>query len=832
MHQPDALSTYLELVGGRSFGYGPGQVNCASFVAVWLQCAGHPGAPDVTAILPTAEDAPRLVRSYGNLRNLGVAIANKAMLPETEAPKRGDIGLVRMGKKSLFAICTGDGQWVVKADGGLVYAPLPVVRAWKVASSGSVGAMAIGALIISTIGISSTATIAGVSIASIVGTVVLTAASIGVQYAVAALNKPKTDPQHIQQTVKQAVGPRVRHYGTVKVGGVIIFSETAKGRWYEVVITGSGRIDSVVEIWAGDKEITVNPSGQNTTLPYGVYLSFFHRQGLANETAYTQLIDAFPGQWTASHTLSGLSSFLRILRDPGKKAFGKNFPGGIPQFKQLIRGARLLDPRDPAHDPNDDGTWEWSDNAGLAILDYYTHPDGGGWAIEDVNLPTFAAFANICDELVPLKNGGFEKRYRSCGSYSFAEAQKDIAQKLLSACDGFVYQDGGGKLCITGGRYEAPTVTLGDDVIRSAQWTWGHDATERANEIKPVFVSPDHDFQETEAAAWRDEDAITNDGLTSQPYSLPFVPSHTQAQRLAKIAGRRLNTPRIGTLRCNLGGLAAYQQRFIRVESPRTNESGEFIVDKMDVVFSGEEIGVVLNVTKVDPTDWSWNPATEEGDPPPIPPQTSGPTTIEIPQALSVVVLPVSVTAGITGGRLSLTWDAPEREGLSTEIRFRRRISTSPDVWAAWQTIEADDGETTIVSGVIDNDGSLYQVEARHVATAGARSEYCAPVSVAATADPTPPDVVLSLSATGDVASLDATWVTPNSANFSASRVYWNTSNSLTGATLDETIYSAPSQSQSHTITGLLAGTVWVLITSRNGSGVESAPVSASAVVT
>ena len=830
MPKHDELSTYLDRVGGRSFGYGPDEMDCSRFVAGWLRHAGLPLPQGTDQGYASARAAARLIHQHGSLENLARAVADTAVIAETDAPRRGDIGLVHMGRETLLAVCAGGGIWIGKAHRGIVCARMKHKRAWKVNSGGSIGAAAIGILLLGE-AIAGTVIVGSITVGAVVGTVVLTAASIGLQYAIATLNKPKTDPQNIQQVIRQSTAVRVRHYGTVKTGGAIVFSETRNGLWHELVVTGSGRIDSVVKTFANDTELVLDANGQNSAMPYSVYVRIDSRLGLDNQTAYPWMLTNFGDVWTAEHALNGLSSYLKVLRDPGPKAFGKNFAGGLPRVMQIIRGARVFDPRDHDQGASDKETWAWSDNAALVILDYLTHDDGYGFSIDSIDIDAFTAFANLCDQLVPLKGGGFEKRYRACGTYSFGEARKDVLAKLLATCDGRVFQKPDGKISVDGGQFVAPEAVIDDHVIVGAEWVWGRDATERVNELKPIFVSPDHDFQETEAAPWQDRDAITLEGLISQPFNLQFVPSHSQAQRLAKIAGWRIRTGLTGTIKCNLGGLVAYQQRFIEIDSPLTGKSGIFIVDKFDIVVGGGDgHGVTLTVTQVDPSHWAWDAAGEQGDAPPVPIETGGSQIIEVPEGLTAVIQPVTVSAGVTGGRLTIAWDEPSRI-LGTEVRYRRRIVIDPPEWEDYQTLTVDPGILTVNSGVIDNDGSMYEITARHVATGGTTSEYTAPVTIIATADAVPPATVTGFTPVADDASIILSWVTPNSANFAATRLYINSTDTLTGATLEATVYSAPSQAQSYTITGLDPGTYWVLATAVNGSGVASAPVSASVTV-
>ncbi|TBZ45485.1 hypothetical protein E0H42_30475, partial [Rhizobium leguminosarum bv. viciae] len=94
-----------------------------------------------------------------------------------------------------------------------------------------------------------------------------------------------------------------------------------------------------------------------------------------------------------------------------------------------------------------------------------------------------------------------------------------------------------------------------------------------------------------------------------------------------------------------------------------------------------------------------------------------------------------------------------------------------------------------------------------------------------ATADPTPPSVVTGASATGGAGQVTFNWTAPNSANYAAARLYRNTVNSFSGATLVATEYGAPSTPDSRTVTGLTAGVRYGFIEAINASGVAATAV-------
>lgn len=74
----------------------------------------------------------------------------------------------------------------------------------------------IGSLIIGAIGVADVTLVAGLTLSSLVGTVVLTAAMIGLQFALQP-DLPKPAAGH--QSTRQPIPPRVWAYGRVRVVG-------------------------------------------------------------------------------------------------------------------------------------------------------------------------------------------------------------------------------------------------------------------------------------------------------------------------------------------------------------------------------------------------------------------------------------------------------------------------------------------------------------------------------------------------------------------------------------------------------------------------------------
>lgn len=460
------------------------------------------------------------------------------------------------------------------------------------------------------------------------GTIAINAAiSIGATFAFNALTKRNPDlpqdgikPQDGQQTVRQSTAARRRHYGKVKVGGIVAFYEVDDKVLYVVVILGEGEIASFEEHWLTDLVVELDGNDvdydQFITTGGERKVSIYPLTGTASQSAHSELVSTFSGDWTTDHRLLGIANALLIFRDVGPEEFPIMYPNGAPSYRAVIKGAKVYDPRDGGHSASNPSTWTWSDNPALCILDYLTHPDGMNRPRSMFSEASFTSAANDCDDAIPLKAGGTEKRYRLSGTYELTEKPADVLRRMLAVCDGELYQLSDGTWGLRVGKWAEPTVSIAADHILSYSIEQGADALASFNVLKTIYVSPFHDYQETECDPWVDEESIAAIGEeVSEELRLIMCPSPSQARRLAKINTRKLNPEWRGTVRTSLAGLAALGERFVNIELPELEINQAFRVTAFNL--AADLSYCELSVVSASSDDYAWNAATEEGDAPP-----------------------------------------------------------------------------------------------------------------------------------------------------------------------------------------------------------------------
>lgn len=572
------------------------------------------------------------------------------------------------------------------------------------------------------VGLGLTAAAAGVAANLIIG-----AALLGITMLTSARPPLMKTPQ-AQAVLNQSIGPRVRGYGRALLGGTRAFFDSKDGNLYQAVMMHSGEIDAIEGIRLGDQAVALNGDGDVTTAPFAWTYRPPGAIGDAGETRYavrirqylgttTQAADpliagAFPSVWTSAHRLQGIAYLTARFTSPPQEEFQKIFPEGYnTPLRGLCRLSRVLDPRT--------GVTAWSDNAGLCILDYLISPDGFRKSIDDIDLPSFRAFANICDENVPLAAGGSEKRYRLWGVYQLTDEPEDIMRKMRATCDAELYQTAEGKIAIRGGKWEPPTVVITERDILGHSLEQGNDRFATFNELKITYTSPMHDYQSVEATPWIDHNDQDERGALPSELDLDFVPSPAQARRLAKIHIAKSNPRWKGRVRTSLLGLNALGERTIQVILPELEINEAFYIAGFSI--DAELKHVDIEIMTISEPGYTWDPATEEGQNPAIPEDTSPDLTFPVPSDL--------VLSSPATSRILATVSPSAREDLELEVQIRAGAGS---LWQAMQT--QSDNASAIYEPAPDG---TYEARARWVGPLNAVGEWSFPY--AALTLPVPP---------------------------------------------------------------------------------------------
>ncbi|WP_108398796.1 phage tail protein [Devosia submarina] len=565
------------------------------------------------------------------------------------------------------------------------------------------------------VGIGLSTALAGVAASVIVG-----AAFLGVSMLLTPRPPVMKTPQ-AQAVVNQSTGARLRGYGYALLGGTRAFFDSKDGFLYQVIMMHSGWIDFIEHFRVGDQQVTLNGDGDVTAPDVFVsdntgnpYIRIRAHTGSPNQPADAMMMDAWPGVWTSAHRLRGIAYLATRFRSPRSDNASIVYPESYnTPVRALCRLSRIWDPRN--------GNTVWSDNPALCILDYLTHPDGFKKTRDDIDLNSFAIFANLCDEAVPLAAGGTEKRYRLWGVYSLNDEPEDILRKMRATCDAELYQNAQGKIAIRGGKWEAPTVTITDRDILGHSMEQGNNRFAAFNELKIMYTSPLHDFQTMEATAWIDTADQDERGPIPSDLDLDFVPSPSQARRLAKIHISKSNPRWKGRVKTNLLGLNALGERTIALEISELEIDEAFYVAGFSI--ASDLTSVEIEVMTISEAAYQWNPASEEGQNPAIPQDTTPDLSYPVPEGLELSV--------DDDGIITATVDDPARSGLALQVQIRAGAGST------WQEMDVQDDNVSAVFGPVA-DGT-YEVRARWTGALNAAGEWAFPYVTITVPVPPPP---------------------------------------------------------------------------------------------
>lgn len=646
--------------------------------------------------------------------------------------------------------------------------------------------------------------------------------SIGLSYLSTSLFRPKQPkPEDVQVSLKNPTAARQRHYGRVKISGPWAFGESKQGNFHKVIALGTDELDAIEEVWVDDRNVTaaIDANGRVQMEPWtgkghDSLLRILHRVGAPVESHYSELASEFP-EWTAAHRGDGISSLYATQFASSQEWFLRRFPNGVNTLYRIVaRASKVLNPVS--------GLVEWSDNAAAIIRDYMTHADGMRMPASLVSTPLAVegwkrAFSRAAAP-VALKAGGTEPAWRLWGSYRFDERPADVLGRMLPCCDGWLVPTPDGGVTLNLDPWQEPTVILDEDaIVGFSDVSRGRDIMTTANIIAATYLSPEHDYQATDADQWANADDVDERGEIVSSVEYNMAPSHSQCRRLMKRAYYRANPKWVGQFRCNMRGLAAFGKRRVRIRYPMFGIDDVFEVQdfRFNIGEGGILIGCTLQVVSMPAEAFAWSPVNEEGTAPAAE-ETNVSDVIPVPVDLSFGVSRITVGSQQVPFGV-ITFSLPATQALKVEGRYKQVSST------AWQSITIAEDEEQAQTGAL-SDGTQYEAQIRYVSSSGRPGEWSTSQYVTPVADPTAPAVIEDVNAVGGTAAVSLTWTAPNSPNYVAAHIRRNTSNVEAGAPV-RVEYGPPSLADAWQDTGLAAGDYYYWLRAANASGVESAPV-------
>lgn len=645
----------------------------------------------------------------------------------------------------------------------------------------------------------------------------------GLAFGAAALSKALAPKQAVPKpedgtyNLKQSVPSLPIVLGRVKKASDYVFLEELSGTAYHVLVPAGHRIYRFVQHYLHDEPVNlsngvvVSPAHffpKNTP-----YVTIETRFGSPAELAYSDVAAAFPTVWGADYRGDGLASVKMICKTAKADDFLKIFPNQMPEHSSIIEGHTDI------YDPRSGGSYGYTTNLALHRLWHLTSPFGGKLSLSDMYLPDWGRAADVADQLILNRSGGVESLYHGGFWFRANSDPADVGRTMDEAAELVVYERADGTVGVHAGEYYEPTITLTKAEITAFSLNANVDPSTTVLAVRGRFTDPADLYNTNDAAIYGDP-YIGEDTERTVTVDNVAVQSHNHIQRLQKLRYIRRNGMRVTlTAHYDLDRDPSYE-RFIRVQyGPKLADAVIEITAKP--VISLKDMTITLSGIVIPPNLYAFNSATEEG----IPGSSVvvlPPGGIPVPTGFGVVIQTEIVSGGSSAAYGLATWSHVSDE-LTYELEWER-VTSSTGPQSAVSTAGVDQVRSSYLA-----DGVQFKFRLRAWA-AGVSSEWTDYVNLTATADPTPPGVVAGVGVTTPGAGQASfTWTAPNSANYAAARIYVNTTNTMTGATLVATEYGPPNLSDGKVVTGLGAGTKYGFVVAINSSGVPATAVATGA---
>ncbi|WP_339023806.1 phage tail tip protein J-related protein [Aeromonas salmonicida] len=356
------------------------------------------------------------------------------------------------------------------------------------------------------------------------------------------------------QVLRAASSSKVAVYGRVISSGLLSnakeqVGDQTDGELIYLALTIAGhKINGLGKIWLGDDLIET----------FGELASYeLHND---RQTCDPYMLANCPN-WREDMIGQGIAWVRFTFKFDAEK-----FPSGLPNIKMEKFGAEVWDPRD--------NKVKLTDNAALVILDYYRRwlkvPD------DELRINEFIIAANICDEMITLKDGTQEKRYAINGEFDLSEAPAKILEDMHMSCAGQPTYVSGMHGIVVGAYYGPASEDLFDHQLQGdIDLLPEPPASDRINTVVGTFIDGETfqkmDFPAVKVAQWVEED----DGQElTEDLDFRFVTSPWQAQRLANILLRQRRTCRTITCSVNLSGWQYRPGSYLRLYIPALEVNG------------------------------------------------------------------------------------------------------------------------------------------------------------------------------------------------------------------------------------------------------------------
>ena len=552
-----------------------------------------------------------------------------------------------------------------------------------------------------------------------IGTMVTTMAShallsLAINAAVSLISpKPKAGIRgDSQKPVTDPNAPRAGLVGEFATAGTLATWQTW-GTNNEYIIlffaVADHKCHSLTGAWWNNTACTINVDGSVQEAfkngNHHLWLTFY--DGDWNQAADSEMITQSGGRWTSNDRGRGVA-YIKVKARFNQKAHPQGL-GGLFSLMFRLKGAylynRTLDTTAGGAGSqrlNDQTTWAWSDNAaviaenllrGLRVEDTSMTVSarttdtwfGGNLTSTDLPHAENAAAINSCDENVPLKAGGTEKRYRANGLVYGDESPRGVLESVLATMAGRVLT-GPGRWIIRAGVARTPERDFIDTDFRLDGPTSYRDFTalsEVVNCVTGRYCDPAQQFKPGPLPPRTNSTYETADGgRKSESWDLAFVTSNTQGQRILKIFLERHRRQKTARRTMTPENLDLEAVDWISWQSDRYGWDLDFEIEKIHARLGEDDfLQVVADVRETAPAVYAWTAATDELDA-----STAATIASVTPTAVGVSGLTVTNTTvtgtGESAPGLLIDW-TEVTDPIANAVRVEYRILSTAAAFSA-----------------------------------------------------------------------------------------------------------------------------------------------------
>lgn len=336
-------------------------------------------------------------------------------------------------------------------------------------------------------------------------------------------------------------------FGRVTTSGAFFFSEADRPHLWIGLLLAGHEIDAIEKVFINDSEVDLDNSGQAYQSPWysggNAFVEASFRLGTADQ-AIDSLISSDFASMPSTFRQRGHATAVFKLREGADAEAHKDLYGDKLWPRVQFRGIKAFDPRNAAHDVDDESTYEWTENAALLAMRYVTLDQrlGAGLPTSQVNWDKVAAAAELCDRYFRTTTGT-EKSYTANGVVTADSDRFEVMEAFSAAMGGTLILSGRKVYPLPAGRRE-PVATIHSGLLSGAvAYQRYQPKKDRPNMARIEVVRPDSDYQVVAGPVYKDTAAIAADGQQNAiTQSFAFVIGEgnaARAQRLAKFAVKR-----------------------------------------------------------------------------------------------------------------------------------------------------------------------------------------------------------------------------------------------------------------------------------------------------